>query len=214
MDQPEDHSDDHGRTEPTDSMSQEDPASVEEAPGDEDDEDDNQKSQGKKGVIYLSYIPPGMDVKKVRDIFERFGQIGRVYLEPTRAKQRNGHQYVEGWIEFNKKRVAKLVAKTLNGTPVGGKRRTLFHDSIWNIKYLHRFKWHNLTEQQNYEKALRDERLRFEVSRVKKEAQFYEEQVDELKRRKRKNIEPSQDVLESRSSLFQKRQKINRRTDP
>lgn len=49
----------------------------------------------------------------------------------------------------------------------------------------------------NYEKALRNQKLRFEVGRAKKEVEFYEEQVDELKRRKRKQHIKTTDSKES-----------------
>ena len=29
----------------------------------------------------------------------------------------------------------------------GGKKRSYYHDDIWNIKYLPKFKWTNLTEK-------------------------------------------------------------------
>jgi ESF2/ABP1 family protein len=172
-----------------------------------DDEPKPDKNH-KYGVIYLSYIPPGMSVKKVRDIFGRFGEIGRVYLEPTKSRNGNSISFDEGWVEFKKKRIAKDVAAKLNGVQVGGKRKNRFYDSIWSIKYLHRFKWGHLTEQMNYEKALRDQRLRFEMGRAKKEAEFYGEQVDELKRRKRKHAETSEQELESRSGHYSKKQRL------
>ena len=36
----------------------------------------------KSGVIYLSSIPPGMNVAKLRDIMSQYGALGRIYLEP------------------------------------------------------------------------------------------------------------------------------------
>lgn len=35
----------------------------------------------KRGLIYLSTIPPYMNVTKVREIFEQFGKVGRIYLQ-------------------------------------------------------------------------------------------------------------------------------------
>lgn len=52
----------------------------------------------------------------------------------------------------------------------------------------HRFVWSHLAEQITYEKALRDQRLRFELTRAKKEADFYTSMVEKSKRQnKRKN---------------------------
>lgn len=35
----------------------------------------------KGGLIYLSTIPPYMNVSKVREIFEQYGKVGRIYLQ-------------------------------------------------------------------------------------------------------------------------------------
>lgn len=35
----------------------------------------------KKGIIYLSTIPPYMDVTRIREYFEEFGKVCRVYLQ-------------------------------------------------------------------------------------------------------------------------------------
>ena len=55
--------------------------------------------------------------------------------------------FTEGWVEFLEKRVAKAVAMRLNNNPVGGKKRSYYHDDLWNIKYLAKFKWTHLTEK-------------------------------------------------------------------
>ncbi len=56
-------------------------------------------------------------------------------------------KFVEGWVEFLDKRIAKAVAMTLNCTPVGRKKRSIYHDDLWNIKYLPKFRWTHLTEK-------------------------------------------------------------------
>ncbi len=56
-------------------------------------------------------------------------------------------KFTEGWVEFLDKRVAKVVATTLNCTPVGRKKRSIYHDDLWNIKYLPKFRWTHLTEK-------------------------------------------------------------------
>ena len=53
----------------------------------------------------------------------------------------------EGWVEFCDKHVAKTVALMLNNRPVGGKKRSYYHDDIWNIKYLSKFMWTHITEK-------------------------------------------------------------------
>ncbi|XP_027200290.2 activator of basal transcription 1-like isoform X1 [Dermatophagoides pteronyssinus] len=139
----------------------------------------------KRGIVYLSYIPEGITVKNIRQILCKYGEIERIYLEkdsslrkPGGRKRKKIYRYTEGWIEFKKKSVAKMVANTLNGKQIGGKRHTKFHDALWNMKYLKRFKWSHLAEQMAYEKALRDQKLRLEIGRAKREATFYAEMID------------------------------------
>lgn len=50
-------------------------------------------------------------------------------------------------MEFAKKGVAKRVAEMLNGQAMGGPKRSAYHYDLWNLKYLHKFKWDNLTEE-------------------------------------------------------------------
>ena len=58
-----------------------------------------------------------------------------------KAKGGNGSkQFVEGWVEFSSKKVAKQVARSLNSTRMGGRKRDYYHDDTWNLKYLKNFK--------------------------------------------------------------------------
>ena len=50
-------------------------------------------------------------------------------------------------MEFVDKAVAKNVAKSLNTTIIGGNKNSYYHDDMWNIKYLPKFKWNHLTER-------------------------------------------------------------------
>lgn len=48
------------------------------------DTDSSQKKASKppkRGIIYLSTIPPYMDVTRIREYFEEFGKVDRVYLQ-------------------------------------------------------------------------------------------------------------------------------------
>jgi ESF2/ABP1 family protein len=49
-------------------------------------------------------------------------------------------QFVEGWVEFADKSVAKSVATSLNLRPIGTKKGDYYHDDLWNLKYLKGFK--------------------------------------------------------------------------
>lgn len=108
------------------------------------------------GVVYLSRLPPFMRPQKVKFLLSRFGEIGRIFLSPEDPKSHarrvkfGGNKrinYEEGWVEFKDKKVAKLVAETLSATTIGGKKGNYYHDDVWNIKYLPKFKWHHLQAQ-------------------------------------------------------------------
>ncbi|GBC02921.1 hypothetical protein RclHR1_00490007 [Rhizophagus clarus] len=173
------------------------------------------KAQDNTGVIYLSSIPPFMKPSKIRHLLGQFGDIGRVYLAPEDSKTRirrrkyggnKKKKYTEGWIEFLDKRVAKTVANTLNAQPIGGNKRNYYHDDLWNIKYLSKFKWNNLTEQIAHEKATRIQRLQAEISQARRESKEYLKKVEkakmiksmeEKKERKRKASEVEEANLET-----------------
>lgn len=44
------------------------------------------KKTRKRGIVYLSTIPPYMNVAKIREIFSEFGDVGRIYLQPSASK--------------------------------------------------------------------------------------------------------------------------------
>mgnify|MGYP007030524905 CR=1 FL=1 len=50
-----------------------------------------------------------------------------------------------------------------------------------------RFKWSHLVEQMAYEKAMREQRMRFEIGQAKKETNFYTNMVEKSKRMNRIN---------------------------
>lgn len=43
------------------------------------------KKEAKRGIIYISHIPHGMTVAKVRHLLEQFGPTDRIYLHDPRA---------------------------------------------------------------------------------------------------------------------------------
>ncbi len=125
----------------------------------------------KPGILYLSSIPPGFNVSQTTLFFAQFGQVGRVFLQPdpvekARRKDGRARNFVEGWVEFASKTVAKEVADAINGTRVGGKRRSRAHDVLWNVKYLTGFKWTHLSERLAYEKAVHSQKMRTEIAQV------------------------------------------------
>lgn len=93
--------------------------------------------------------------------------------------------FTEGWVEFESKRAAKRVAQLLNNTPMATRKSSKFYDILWVIKYLPRFKWVHLSERLTYEKAVHRQKLQSEVSQARKEAHFFEENLDKSKKFKK-----------------------------
>ncbi|KAG8229964.1 hypothetical protein J437_LFUL008537 [Ladona fulva] len=146
--------------------------------------------KSKPGIIYLSTIPKHMNVTKIREIFGQFGDVGRVFLQPNKSgktgTKKSAQLFSEGWVEYRRKKVAKQVAIHLNNKQLGVRKRSKFHDFIWNIKYLPRFKWIHLSERLAYEKAAHRQRLRLEVSQAKKEANYFALNVDRSEKERKK----------------------------
>ena len=147
----------------------------------------SQRAVAKTGVIYLSRIPPFMKPSTLKSLLTPFGTIGRIFLTPEDATQhqrrvRNGgnkkKSYTDGWVEFESKRDAKMVATVLNGNIVGGKKGGYYHDDVWNMRYLKAFKWHHLTEQISNENAERAARLTAEISRSRRENREFVRDVE------------------------------------
>ena len=162
----------------------------------------SQRKARKTGVIYLSRVPPFMKPSTLRKLLEPYGTVLRIFLTPEphpaylRRKRAGGNSkraFVDGWIEFASKRLARASAETLNGNTIGGKKAGYYHDDIWNIKYLKGFKWDDLMEQVQGERRAREGRLRAEIQRETRERKAFLGNVEaskkergmEAKRRKR-----------------------------
>ena len=125
-----------------------------------------------KGVVYLSRIPFSMTPVILRNMFSDVGKVGRMYLKvkemkggrDAKKKQRHMRHYSDGWVEFMEKKHAKRCAM-LNNTEVGGGRRTKYAHELWNIKYLSKFTWEDLKDEQ----IIKKEFMKREVARVQKE---------------------------------------------
>ena len=167
-------------------------------------QDFNAKLQ-KRGIVYLSRVPPRMGPAKVKTLLADFGTITRIYLveeDKTRRKKRRkaggsgGKRYTEGWVEFESKKAAKLVGETLNMSRITNHKGSIHYDDLWNIKYLHGFKWSHLTEKVAYERRVREQKLRVEMMEVKRENASYIAQVEAGKR---------MDYIDNRRSKNKKR---------
>lgn len=167
------------------------------------------KKQQKRGIIYVSRIPPGMTPAKVRHIFSQFGEVERMYLQPKDApgKKRSMSHFTEGWIEFASKRVARTTADMLNAQPIGSlasaahsSRRShargvanRWKDDVWTMKYLKGFRWPMLMEQMctslltAHEKASHAARLRLELSQSAHEQNDYLRKVERARVHRKKD---------------------------
>ena len=78
----------------------------------------------------------------IRQLLVQFGELGRIYLSANHKQKKSTHKYKEddfneGWVEFKKKKNAKICAGTLNAQPIEGtKKKSKFVGQMWNIKYL------------------------------------------------------------------------------
>ncbi|KAI6163660.1 hypothetical protein EDD17DRAFT_1775832 [Pisolithus thermaeus] len=160
------------------------------------------------GVVYISRIPPGMRPEKVRHLMSQYGEVGRVYLQKEDPKttylrrkyttDKKPH-FIEGWVEFKDKKVARTVATMLNAQPIGGKKGTRWRDDVWTMTYLPKFKWNMLTEQIAHEAAARTAKLRVEITQSRSEQNEYLRNVELARivnkrneKRKEKGLEPLQ----------------------
>ena len=145
----------------------------------------------KRGIVYLSRVPPRMTPSKVKTLLSDWGEITRIYLveeDKTHRKKRrkaggsSGKRYTEGWIEFASKKIAKLVGSSLNMTPISHQKGNMHHDDVWSVKYLKGFKWSHLTEKVAYERRVREQKLRVEMMEVKRENAAFVSQLEQGKK--------------------------------
>lgn len=153
-------------------------------------EDFNAKLR-KRGVLYIARIPPRMGPAKIKTLLSEFGLVTRVYLveEDRAARKRRrklaggagagGKRYTEGWVEFEDKKVARLVGERLNNTPITNHKRSVHFGDLWNVKYLRKFKWEHLTEKVAYERRIREQKMRIEMTQARRENAAYAEKVEQ-----------------------------------
>jgi len=143
-----------------------------------------------------------MTPTKIKSLLSDFAEVTRVYLVEEDASVRKrrkkeyggsgGKRYIEGWVEFASKRKAKHIAASLNMTPISNQKRNPHYGTLWNLKYLYKFKWSHLTEKVAYERRVREQKLRVEMMQARRENAAYVEMVetgkklDKIEERKRK----------------------------
>lgn len=188
-----------------------------------------ERKKRKRGVIYMSRVPPFMRPVKVRSLMEQYGVVSNIYLVPEdksirkNRKKSGGNtrkKFVEGWIEFEDKKLAKRVAESLNNTKIGGKKRSYYHDDIWNLKYLKGFKWRHLTEKIAYDRRMRETRLNAEMAKAARENNAYVEHVEQARliekiraRKKRKLGDAEHDKNDKVNRHFKQVKAVHRSED-
>lgn len=98
-------------------------------------------------------------------------------LKKANNKKKNVN-FTEGWVEFEKKKVAKWVAQHVNTTPITTKKGSKFCDILWSLKYLPGFKWIHLSERLTYERAVAHQKLQIATRQARKEANFFQNNLD------------------------------------
>jgi ESF2/ABP1 family protein len=164
----------------------------------------------KPGVIYLSRIPPFMRPSTVRSHLSLHGEITKLFLTPEppfhylsrrRAGGNKKHSYVDGWVEFKRKKDAKICVDAINGHIVGGKKGGWYRDDVWNAKYLRGFSWGDLMGSVQTEEREREERVRVGVGREGRERREFirnleRSKVEETRRSKREKKKEREGVDE------------------
>lgn len=182
-----------------------------------------EKKIRKTGVCYLSSIPPYMKPVKLRSVLSRFGKLDRIFLKPEdqasyRKRVKYGgnkkKRFTEGWVEFVKKKDAKLCAQTMNGNIIGGKKSSYYHDDIVNIRYLPGLKWADLTQQIAKENEERQAKMMLEISQQAKLDKTFIGNVEKARRidRKRKLEGPEFEELLAKK-VFDQRDVTTTRAD-
>jgi len=156
-------------------------------------------------VVCAEQVPKFMQYTTFRQYFSKFGEIGRIFMQPEDASvykrrvARGGSQkknFSTAWLEFADAQVAKKVVQVLNGNKVGGKHK-FWHDDVWHLRYLEDFEWRHLHERQVYLKAVRSDMFKNKYNQLKKMSQFYTERVEEKRARTRKQLKKAAAIDDS-----------------
>lgn len=176
----------------------------------------SRKRSRRAGVVYLSRVPPGLDVGIVRSILGRCGSLGRVWLRAESSetvsvrrslggRRRSG--YSDGWVEFLRSKDAAAAVELLNGQPMtGATRRGKFENDLWCLKLLNGFLWEDLVEEVCGTRRERILRVKSEVAAARRERAFVEQRAELSKmiaRKEQKELE--QENMESDPRTNEKR---------
>lgn len=142
--------------------------------------------RAKSGVVYVSRVPPGLDVGGLRALLRPVGELGRVWLRAEDAARRKEREalggarrrgvFMDGWVEFVRRRDARACVELLNGRAMrGGKRPGRWAGDLWCLRYLRGFTWDDLVEECCGGARERVLRVRREMEGVRRERAFLDE---------------------------------------
>ena len=175
------------------------------------------------GIVYVGSVPPRMTLSTLRHLLGEYGDLERVYLRPLATSESIGKpkkekkislrtQFAEGWIEFRDKRVAKSVARSLNGTTIGGKKRSLFYECFWNLKYLPKFKWENLVETNRFLQQSKRAKTKLMDEQTLRENEFFLKQVSAEHREKARRTKNKKREIEDDAQRAEDESRKKKRT--
>lgn len=154
------------------------------------------------GVIYLSRVPPGLELTALRSLLSRVGRVGRVWLRPIDGpsrdvnamgvsgggvrKRRRNTAFRDGWVEFLRRADARRAVALLNGQSMcGAKKRGKWSNDLWAMKYLRGFTWDDLSREIFGSRRERQLKVREQVAAARRERAWVEGRFDLSKRLQR-----------------------------
>lgn len=153
-------------------------------------EENSNKVVGKRGIVYISRVPPLIKPDQLRHILsQKFGNITRYKLkeEDDRIKQKilkkrgkTPRKYACGWFEFEYKVHAKDCERALNGNVL--EERGRWGGDIMAVTYLRGYKWKHL------EAELEKKRSQDKVVYIREQKKASEEAKRFLKHTKAKIV--------------------------
>ncbi len=180
------------------------------------------KRVNESSVVYMSRIPPGMDMGALRARLSRMGTLGRVWLRPEEksvvaARRELGGRrragFMDGWVEYHRRKDAKNAISLLNGQSMSGAKRggRWAHD-LWCLKLLPRdYTWQTLIEETGGGARERVLRVKAAVAAGRRERVLVEEREALARRIERRDKEEGRDVDDyENEETIEKEKKLNR----
>lgn len=166
---------------------------------------ENKKKVKKKGIVYISRVPPGMKPFHLKKVLSDYCEVERVWCTATdNDKKKSRKAPSEAWVEISSAKKAKRLANLLHMNPMGYGR---YKEDLWNMKYLKDVEWHHLSTQFMHKKKMREKRLQQHIADAKKNANFFLQQIekqrheDTVNERKRKRGENEEEPKEETKSI-------------